>query len=177
MPYLKGRFLSSDDADEYVALLAGWLLDEPLSLLEKFSEWAKIKEALSDRPHGAKLLEDLGAIEVNPAIRHGDFAPWNLIRNEEDEILALDWEWGVARGVPGFDLIHYLTQDMRLVQRLAPREIVAAVETTLKTEPYSTYLQQSGWGNSHRELFIAALAFSLGSNFQGSETILEELLS
>ncbi len=177
MPYLKGRFLSADDAESYVTLLTDWLRDEPSCLLEDFPEWEGIERTLSGRSDGGEILECLKGLKLTPGIRHGDFAPWNLIRDENDEILALDWEWGVPRGVPGFDLIHYLTQELRLVQRLTPSAIVEAVEFTLSKEPFSTYLRRAGWGDSHRELFIAALAFSLGSNLKGSEAILEDLLS
>jgi len=176
MPYFRGQSIDSGDEEAYVTLLADWLLDEPSCALEDFPEWEAIEKILSPRSDGAEALESLQNILLRPAVRHGDFAPWNLIRDERGEILALDWEWGEPRGVPGFDLIHYLTQEMRLVRRLNSRDVLAGVKKILAKDLYSEYLEQTGWDKCHQELLIAALAFSSGSGMAGPGEILDEVL-
>ena len=177
MPHFRGQFLDARDEEAYITLLTGWLLAESSCVLGDFPEWETIERVLSTRSNGMAVLEGLKCLRLRPAVRHGDFAPWNLIRDERGEILALDWEWGEPRGVPGFDLIHYLTQDLRLVQRLNPSEVVAGVEEALEKDLFSQYLKQTGWDGAHRKLFIAAMAFSMGSGMAGLEEILESLLS
>jgi hypothetical protein len=43
-----------------------------------------------------------------PAARvHGDFAPWNLKRADDGQIVAVDWEDSAASGLPFLDLHHF----------------------------------------------------------------------
>lgn len=160
MPYLSGRALDSNDVDSYLGLLSRWLSDEGLCALNEFPEWQRIQETLINFQGGGAILALLKKITLRPAIRHGDFTPWNLIKRNDDEVLALDWEWGVSRGVPGFDLIHYLTQELRLVRRLNTSEVIIEVKALLNKVPFSTYLEEAGWGEAHDELFAAAIAYS-----------------
>lgn len=55
------------------------------------------------------------------AIRHGDFAPWNLRRRGE-KIVAFDWEYGSLVGFPYLDLAFYFLQTAALVARLNPEK-------------------------------------------------------
>ncbi len=54
------------------------------------------------------------------AIQHGDFAPWNLIRNPERGLTAIDWEYGRHSGFPGLDLAQYILQVACLIRRWSP---------------------------------------------------------
>ena len=177
LPYFRGRCVNPNEPQAYLTLLDQWVLGEAPCLLNTFPEWEKIRDVLSSRPRGDEVFNRLNKIKLTPSVRHGDFAPWNLLRNAKGDMLALDWEWGVPWGVPGFDLVHFLSQDLRLVQRLSPEEIVDEVETALGKDLYQAYLKRVGWGDARRELFIAAMAFSLGSNLEGSGPILDRLLT
>ena len=51
---------------------------------------------------------------------HGDFAPWNLIINNENKLTAMDWEYGTREGFPLLDLAHYILQVAKLIYRWNP---------------------------------------------------------
>ena len=182
MPYLNGGIFKTNDPEIYINLLSDWLLDEARCPLGSFAEWEKIESVLSAllqreddvsaRVNFCARLERLKDLSVKPSIRHGDFAPWNLIQDQTGRVLALDWEWGVPRGVSGFDVIHFLTQEMKLVQRLTPEEIRSAVDAKLQTEPFAGYLEAAGWAGSLDDLFLAAVAFGASSGLDGSEELL-----
>jgi hypothetical protein len=53
------------------------------------------------------LLESLPALPL--VCEQRDFSPWNLLRTARGEIGVLDWESSETQGLPGLDLIYYLT--------------------------------------------------------------------
>lgn len=182
MPYLRGGALGIKNPEYYLNLLQAWLLEEKARPVESFSEWDQIKSVLSGqlKPPGLEALKRLAGLRVKPAIRHGDFAPWNLIRDEEGEVFALDWEWGVPCGISGFDLIHYLTQELRLVQRLPAPDILVSLRRTLQSAPFENYLDAAGWKGQGPECFdnllLVALAFGVSLQIEGIADLLELLL-
>jgi hypothetical protein len=58
-------------------------------------------------PQAVTLLESLGPLPL--VCEQRDFSPWNLLRTERGELGVLDWESAEAQGLPGLDLIYYLT--------------------------------------------------------------------
>ena len=55
------------------------------------------------------------------AYQHGDFAPWNLLRDSAGKVRAIDWEYGDAEGLPYLDLAYYCLQVGTLLQRWSPQ--------------------------------------------------------
>lgn len=51
--------------------------------------------------------------------QHGDFTPWNLIR-EGRNLRAIDWEYGQLDGFPGVDLAYFVLQVGALIYRWEP---------------------------------------------------------
>jgi len=37
----------------------------------------------------------------------GDFAPWNIKQNKEQELIVIDWEFANSQGLPLWDLCHF----------------------------------------------------------------------
>ena len=58
---------------------------------------------------------------------HGDFAPWNLLRNGE-EWVVLDWESAGCPGVAWHDPWHYMVQGHALLKRPGARAIRRGLE-------------------------------------------------
>ena len=90
--------------------------------------------------------------------------------------MVLDWEWGAARGMPGIDLVHYFAQDARLVRKLSPTAVVAAVLESLESPQCMAYLERTGWGGEARLALIASLAYTFGTGQQANGEILEAAL-
>lgn len=38
---------------------------------------------------------------------HGDFAPWNIKKNENGSLMAFDWEMGDSKGIPLYDFFYF----------------------------------------------------------------------
>lgn len=176
MPYLDPCERGTSGFDDHVALLGNWLSDKDAIPLKDFPEWKGIEEVIRLEPGGEGAVERLGALGLVPAIRHGDYAPWNLTSDPYGKILALDWEWGCARGVPGFDLVHYLSQDARLVKRMDTETVISEVESQLKRAKCRGYLKLAGWNDNVRDLLIATAAYYKSRGFDGSGKMLSRLL-
>jgi hypothetical protein len=173
MPRLRGMPFSPQHSRDAVALLESWILDLPPLNAEAFPEWGAIHRTLESSPSGLNTIEALAAMRLKPAVRHGDFARWNLIRKDDGSLGVLDWEWGHERGMAGLDLVHYFLQDARLVERLSPADAIAKTRSTLGTGPCADYLQRAGWNCDPILPIIASLAWKQGAGHQDNEELLE----
>lgn len=54
--------------------------------------------------------------------QHGDFVPWNVIRDTDGRLTAIDWEYGTVIGFPKLDLAYYILQIAALMRRWSPRQ-------------------------------------------------------
>jgi hypothetical protein len=68
----------------------------------------------------ASAVEALAGRAWPVTLRHGDLAPWNLLRAPDGRLVAVDWEYGSATGLPGLDLAQYMLQVALLVVRCRP---------------------------------------------------------
>ena len=177
MEHIEGTVLQQQDANRAIATLDGWISQQTPKAIEEFAEWPSIVSALSGHPHGAGVIEHLSKVSLRPAVRHGDFARWNLLQTHAGKIIVLDWEWSTQCGMPGIDLVHLFAQDARLVDRLSGAEVVRSVERSLQTSECRAYLQKTGWGNDTKAVIIASIAFTVGAKQQANEEVLEALLN
>jgi len=60
------------------------------------------------------VLEGLGSMPV--VVEQRDLSPWNVL-HEGERLAVLDWESGDLRGVPGLDLIYFLTHAPYYLER------------------------------------------------------------
>ena len=172
MPYFQGAVLKPGDSSDAIAMLASWISSAPAIPITDFPEWTFIKAAITGYPSAFPLLAKLSKLTLKPAVRHGDFARWNLLRTSDGKLIALDWEWGQAMGMPGLDLVHFFAQDARLVERLPPMEVVKATLRALEIPACSRYLENSGWSDNHALAIVASIAFTVGSHQQANEKVL-----
>jgi hypothetical protein len=176
MPFFQGSVLKHGDSADAVALLASWRSESSPKPISGFSEWTVIKAALSGSEQGHDVLERLSRLWLQPVVRHGDFARWNLLRTVGNGLMVLDWEWGIADGMPGIDLVHFFAQDARLVLRLSPPEVVQSVMKSLGSAECIEYLNATGWSGDIASAMVASIAFTVGAKQQANEQILAALL-
>ena len=172
MPYLCGHSLKHGDVEPVLTLLQSWISDSPPEPLRSFSEWTVILKGLKNFPAGGRYLEKVADLPIKRSIRHGDLARWNLLRTNDGSLKVLDWEWGEQHGLPGIDLVHYLAQDFRLVQRLPAEQVIEKTVKGLEAEFWKPYLDQTGWAGHATELAIACFAFKQGASHQDNTEIL-----
>jgi Phosphotransferase enzyme family len=73
-----------------------WIAEPNLDVLE---EW--------ERPRAREILRGIGDVPEVP--EHRDCSPWNVIIQPDGTLALLDWESSESAGVPGPDLIYFLT--------------------------------------------------------------------
>ena len=92
------------------------LADTPL-VRRLSDEAAKLASVTPDADwivdHLRRLVADHGRELVTTASWHGDWVPWNMVRDSGD-VLLWDWEHYEDDVLSGFDHIHYLAQTRRL---------------------------------------------------------------
>ena len=65
---------------------------------------------------------------------HGDFAPWNIIKNENNELKLFDFECFVEDGLEYMDLIKYHFQIESLLNQKKGNELINIILSKLNTE-------------------------------------------
>lgn len=58
-------------------------------------------------PWCRQVLDQLGDLPL--VCEQRDFAPWNVLAGRNEELIVLDWESAELQGLPGTDLIYFLT--------------------------------------------------------------------
>jgi hypothetical protein len=176
MPHIEGAVLQQNASNKAVSILDAWISDHAPKPMEEFCEWPLIQHALSRHLKAAAVTKHLSQLQLRPAVRHGDFARWNLLQTSDGNIMVLDWEWSTPCGMPGIDLVHLFAQDARLVNRLPAAEVVQSVQRSLQTPEYRAYLQKTGWGTDVASAIVASIAFTVGAKQQANEEVLEAAL-
>lgn len=78
-------------------------------------------------------------------VQHGDFAPWNLLRQPDGTLRAVDWEYGTLESFPYLDLAHYLLQVLGLVRRKRPLEAARYTIEYLSRQPGPALSSTEAW--------------------------------
>jgi hypothetical protein len=177
MPYLTGNTIPMGEYAEALALLQNWITNEAPKPIADFPEWPYIETALSGFEGGQRIIERMASRHLRPVVCHGDFARWNLLRQNNGQAVVLDWEWGHRGGMPGIDLVHYFLQDHRLVRRLTHQDAINATLEDLKQDACNSYLKKTGWDTEPILLIIASLTYKQGAGHQDNRDMLETLLN
>jgi len=74
------------------------------------------------------LLEQLGPLPM--VCEHRDFAPVNIHLDHAQELMVLDWELAELHGLPGMDLMYFLTCLSLLLQHALPHDFHEAYRDT-----------------------------------------------
>lgn len=95
-------------------VLQSWLDVAQPVLLETLTPWQRLATQEWARP----ILERVAGRPIIPTLFHGDFAPWNVrLRKNSRHWTVIDWERGVAAGVPAWDWFHWMIHVSVLVHR------------------------------------------------------------
>lgn len=176
MPYLTGSPLARGYTAEALTILHQWISSAPKRSICEFPEWGDMKSALLGCKGGAFALHKLEVECLHPVIRHGDFTRWNLLGQGKKDLMVIDWEWAHSEGMPGLDLVHFLLQDIRLVERRKPHAAVKRAVAQLQSPPCRAYLEKTGWTLEPLLTVIACLAFKQGAGHQENREILAAAL-
>lgn len=81
-------------------------------------------------------LEPLAGRSWPLAVCHGDFAPWNIRRNRDGALSAIDWEYGCVDGFPYVDAAYFVLQTAALIHRWKPRKAASYAAAFLSNHPW-----------------------------------------
>jgi hypothetical protein len=116
-------FLRDENYRSFALKTTAWLgqLVDPRSMASRSQWWPQaVEPALQafERKFGEgpvpggvdTLRRELHQLESLPVVfEHRDLSPWNVLVTEAGELAVLDWEDGKPDGLPGMDLIYFLT--------------------------------------------------------------------
>ena len=142
---------------EVVSILEKWASKNQNADFLKSVSWRDVSGHLSDTEMGIA-----GNLKLRSSLRHGDFAPWNILRDEEGVPVVIDWEFGLENDVPGWDLVHYLILEADLVERKTPQEALEGTIEALKgVDRIRQFLEFVGWAG-HEHLLVKSYLLSMG---------------
>jgi thiamine kinase-like enzyme len=133
---LKGNIEIQDD-EEILKLLntlktnKRYKLSEHPRILEinHYFETYKLDEFSIQFKNLTKLDLDFGVV-----YEHGDFAPWNIVKTENDELKLFDFEYFVKEGLEYMDLIKYYFQIESLLNQKKDRDLLDSILSKLEFE-------------------------------------------
>ncbi|MEW6144368.1 MAG: aminoglycoside phosphotransferase family protein [Thermodesulfobacteriota bacterium] len=125
--YIDGRFLGEvrdvNKLPGYAKKLTDWLIDLAKKTAARMPvDWrnahiSPLAEVLdrampdpTDRNIVDKAVDTIKSLEIPAFVcEHRDFAPWNILLTADGQFGVLDWESSRMDGIPGLDLIYFLT--------------------------------------------------------------------
>jgi hypothetical protein len=157
LPFYPGHSPKGDQSEKIFAVLGSWISRTRSSPIVTTETWRRLRKAAGNDPLMKELEEKLGEREINLAIWHGDFAPWN-IKVQHNQWTVLDWERGEINGIPGWDWFHYEIQTAILARKEPVRTVIDKIEAFLNTSLWRDYARMAGIAAFERELLLAYLA-------------------
>lgn len=157
--WIQGRCPRSkaDEARIFV-LLKKWLERGEMQNIEHLGCWAALKRGLSAEQYSPFMT--LENTLVRSPVLHGDFAPWNIKILDNGEVRVLDWESAEERGVPGWDWLHYIIQQKKLVSEWSDKEVIDFCKNVLFSDLVQSYLGHAGLAGKEDLLLGSYLYFS-----------------
>jgi hypothetical protein len=114
---------------------AAWferLVESPVREFER--KFASVLDA-DETVRGRQILETLTDLPL--VCEHRDCSPWNVLHADDGSLAVVDWESSEPAGLPGLDLVYFLTYAALFVEQTM--DTAGAAETYARTlDPRST---------------------------------------
>lgn len=157
LDYFPGESPRETGPVEMSRLLGRWIDETGTITIAESAAWQQLKACPAAERMLAALAPKLEGQRVHSVMFHGDFAPWNIRVLPSREWMALDWERGDPRGLPGWDWFHFVIQPAILVRKSGIEELVRQVEAMLASDAFRSYAQKALIQGGERELLAAYL--------------------
>ena len=176
MKWMSGMPWEGESFEPILEILDEWRLPGEPRALQDFPEWEWIKIGFSMSGAGPALLDQLRVHRVPVSIRHGDLTRPNLRVRTDGTLIVHDWERGAPEGAAGFDLAHFVTQDILFRGCHAAEEAVSRIRRRLSVTSAREWLEQNGWAGKSDLLLAANLALNTGAGYLDQRELLVVLL-
>ncbi|MDH5570720.1 MAG: hypothetical protein OEY89_03080 [Gammaproteobacteria bacterium] len=116
--------------------------------------------------------------EIQLSLSHGDFAPWNILANKNDELFIFDWEHGNKTTPLLFDFFHFHYMIYKLLKQLGPEEIINHLDRLYYEKKYQKLFNHMKISKDQYNLYmklymISIIIREINENNQPSEISLE----
>ena len=153
--YVEGKPPRLREQQEMGRLLESWIHEGEAVPMASLPAWKNLETLREDNPSLESILEKVAQTPVTPVLSHGDFAPWNIRVSPDaggDKWVAVDWESGCDRGIPGFDWLHYLILSEVMVRRTSIDSILSKLRNLWESPEFLRYARRTGIEPIIREL-------------------------
>lgn len=148
MDWIEGRVPTPHDEAFLPVVLGAWIQSGVRVRLGDLPLWQRIEAADPAAFRSMKGVLRWAEHEVHPVVFHGDFAPWNVRITPDGAWQVFDWERGEARGIPGFNWLHYGVQHAVLVRRMRGRALAARLRSVMDSKAWREHLAHAGWDDA-----------------------------
>lgn len=140
----------------FVNKAKAWFGDIPTDIRHKF----KVTTLL-------EMIEK-GASKLSPKPRHGDFAPWHVIKLQDKKIGLIDGEHFLANGVEGYDICYFIQRTFSVLKNppLAKDIYFQLKKKGYQTERLKTVLATRAIGGFLDESLSEKPDYEYANNFQ-----------
>ena len=118
------------------ATRSDWWCEMIAPIQDRFlREYGQILDAAAT----AQIERTLATLDSLPIIcEQRDFSPWNVLLGADGQLVVLDWESAVTRGLPGLDLVYFLAYlCFYLDGSLARGDVVASYRALLDPRTFT----------------------------------------
>lgn len=162
LPFYRQREAIDWSISEVIGILKSWLTGKKALPVQECVSWEKIRVHLSESEK-----KEAGSLALVRSLRHGDFAPWNILNIGARDPVVIDWEFGQLDDLPGWDLIHYFLMTSHLIDQNTVEETITKVENTMVNEvEVRGYLKAVGWAG-HEDLLLKSYLLMMGEQLPG----------
>lgn len=156
LEFIEGQSPAATDTAGMQAVLQSWLDTARPVALDVLAPWQRFAIQAGTGP----ILERVAGRQVAPALFHGDFAPWNVrVERTSQRWMVIDWERGVAAGVPGWDWFHWMIHVSVLVNRHDANASAEFLRAALHSPDFQKYAQAAQIAGLEKALLAAYLIY------------------
>ncbi|HSI13988.1 MAG TPA: hypothetical protein VK961_18215 [Chthoniobacter sp.] len=136
LEFVDGRSPAATDTAGLRTVLQSWLDTAHPVALDTLAPWQRLATQAEARP----IMERVADRAVAPALSHGDFAPWNVrVECASQRWTVIDWERGIAAGVPAWDWFHWMLHVSVLVHRHDTAASAEFLRAALQSPDFQEY--------------------------------------
>ncbi len=158
MRHLIGAPPQPEDRAKICETLEGWVDAHATLPVAELPAWRRLSAACTGEAGFEQIHAAIGASQVQPALMHGDFAPWNIkVHPETGAWQLIDWERAEMQGIPGWDWLHFEIQTSILVRGESVYATVSRLEQLFCSQEFRAYAERARIAGLERSLTIAYL--------------------
>lgn len=99
------------------------------------------------------LSEKNKKTKIQLSLTHGDFAPWNILTNYDNELFIYDWEHGSENSPLLFDFFHFHFMTSKLLTNNTAAEIKSYIDNLYLENKYKDIFTHMNISNAEYQLY------------------------